>query len=312
MYYHATGADIEKPDCIPCEKKPPERLYHYTSINGVRGILDARSLWASQIHFLNDTQEFKYSLGILKKVISEFLDGLPKRVAPAGGIPTPPSKPEEWLSLFYHLIEEIYFDFKVFSKTPVCVFSFSERGDLLSQWRGYCPPGGGYSIGFRSELLVPWLEAKKLFLEPCICDEREQENIIRDEITKKGENLIKRLTDEPKDPQKIMQELSVDFFMEFSRIASKLKHPAFHEECEWRIISEPIDNQQMSFRLRKSIFLPYLAIDFTDIESFPIDEIIIGPAPEQYLARFSLLQFLLRKGLKISIKESSTPYRELM
>ena len=59
------------------------------------------------------------------------------------------------------------------------------------------------------------------------------------------------------------------------------------------------------------MLIPYFTISFKDIESFPIDEIIIGPASEQRLAESSLKQFVLRNGLNISIKTSITPYREL-
>ena len=298
---------MEKPN-RPIKKNPPKILYHYTSIDGLKGILDSRCLWASQIHFLNDTQEFNYSIDILKKLVSEFKEGLPPKKA----LSTVPLKPEECLRSFYGLTEDI-FKIEAISKLPVCVFSFSENGNLLSQWRGYCPPGGGYSIGFRSELLIPWLKTKKLLIEPCIYIENEQEIILRNEFTKKRDTLIKRVTSEPEKSVEIIQEVWFDFFMEFSRIASVFKHPAFHEECEWRIISEPLENKQMSFDVRKSMFLPYLEINFNDIQPFPIDLIIIGPGPEQHLARFSLLQFLLEKNLReISIKESSTPYRELM
>jgi hypothetical protein len=209
-------------------KKPPERLYHYTSIDGLKGILDSHCLWASQIHFLNDTQEFNYSFDILRKLISEFNANLQRKRA----IPIPPFRPEEWLGLFYDMIKKIYFDIDLFTKTPVCVFSFSPYGDLLSQWRGYCPLNGGYSVGFRSELLIPWLKTKKLLAEPCIYDRTEQEAIIREEIIRKGKDLMKKLTDGPNNAEEILRDVMVDFFMEFSQIASKLKHPAFYEECE--------------------------------------------------------------------------------
>jgi hypothetical protein len=298
---------MEAPN-LSTKKDPPERLYHYTSIEGLKGILESRCLWASQIHFLNDTQEFRYSIEILKKLISKFKDELPKQRA----IRTPPYKPEEWLSDFFGLTEDM-FRIDAVSKLPVCVFSFSEDGDLLSQWRAYCPTGGGYSIGFRLESMVPWLQTKKLSIVPCVYDEREQETIIRDEIIKKRDTLLKRLAGEPNNSGEILREVWLEFFMEFSLIASKLKHPAFREEFEWRIISEPLDNEQMSFRVGKSMILPYLTINFTKMRPFPIDEIIVGPGREQHLARFSLLQFLIKKKLKdIPIRESSTPYRELM
>jgi len=203
--------------------------------------------------------------------------------------------------------------FDLFEKFPICIFSLSERGDLLSQWRGYCPPSGGYSIGFSSKLLIQFLKTRDLCLKPCVYDEKEQQAMVKQAITERGQTVLKSLSNPVTEIKEIFQKCFVDFFMEFSQIASILKHSSFYEEGEWRIISGPIGNQLMSFRVvSKSMFLPYLAIEFIEPESFPVDEIIIGPAPEQSLARLSLLQFLLKKGLNISIKVSNIPYRELI
>ena len=37
----------------------PELLYHYTTLDGLLGILDKRELWATGISYLNDTFEYK-------------------------------------------------------------------------------------------------------------------------------------------------------------------------------------------------------------------------------------------------------------
>jgi hypothetical protein len=37
---------------------PPPILYHYTSQDGLLGILDSKSIWASKVQYLNDEQEF--------------------------------------------------------------------------------------------------------------------------------------------------------------------------------------------------------------------------------------------------------------
>jgi hypothetical protein len=303
--------ELEKLNSHPSEKTPPEHLYHYTSIDGLEGILTKRSLWASQIHFLNDTQEFKYAVHILKEVLSGLREEYPitwSRVA-LGPCP-PPSEPKEFLAEFYRSLEsEVLFD--LFKKFPICIFSLSERGDLLSQWRGYCPPGGGYSIGFPSKLLIQFLKTRDLCLKPCVYDEKEQQAIVKRTITEKGQTVLKRLSGPPIEIQDVFKKCFVEFFMEFSQIASILKHPSFYEECEWRIVSSLIENRYMSFRVRKSMLIPFFSISFEGIEPVPIDEIIVGPAPEQGLAESSLFQFVLRSKLNISIKSSKTPYREL-
>ena len=40
----------------------PEYLYHYTSIHAVDGILKNRVVWASVLHFLNDSKEWKHAI----------------------------------------------------------------------------------------------------------------------------------------------------------------------------------------------------------------------------------------------------------
>jgi hypothetical protein len=303
--------EMEKLSSLLPEEEPPEHLYHYTSIDGAKGILGENSLLASQIHFLNDTQEFKYSIGIFQKVLAELRKELPEITMRAiGGPPPPSSDPNVVLRILYGSMEDLILAPEL-EKPPICVFSLSEEGDLLSQWRGYCPPGGGYSIGFRSDSLTQFLKTHGLYLSPCIYYDTNQEAAVKEAVTKIRDATLKRLSPSGVEIQKVIEEHVIQFFIDFSRVASTLKHPSFHQESEWRIISGLIANENMSFRVRKSMLLPYFSISFKDFEPFLIDEIIIGPAPEQLLAESSLRQFVLQKKLNISIKTSKTPYREL-
>ncbi len=83
-----------------CEKKLPEHLYHYTSIHGLHGILTSRFLWASEIHFLNDTQEFKYSFRILEKLFKDIRKNFPSKLCiPTSGLLLDVSKPPRQITL---------------------------------------------------------------------------------------------------------------------------------------------------------------------------------------------------------------------
>jgi hypothetical protein len=42
-------------------------LYHNTSIKGHLGIVETKSIWASNILYLNDASEINYSIGLLKE-----------------------------------------------------------------------------------------------------------------------------------------------------------------------------------------------------------------------------------------------------
>ena len=205
--------------------------------------------------------------------------------------------------------------FRSISRSAVCVFSLTEREDLLSQWRGYCPPSGGYSIGFGVEFLEKIAHRYELSIAPCIYDPDEQTAILWKTVYKLWESIATVVFPGGYPGERVLLgdayiELYDQFYVEFSRVASTLKHPQFNEECEWRIISPPLNSEVMEFRDVNSMLVPYFPIPLTPMEIFPIDEIIIGPMLEQELAESSLTQFLLRNNLSyVKIKKSATPYR---
>jgi len=67
--FHGTARSSTKPSHMPPSWTPnaafggePEFLTHYTDADGLRGILESRSLRATEIRFLNDPSELSYSL----------------------------------------------------------------------------------------------------------------------------------------------------------------------------------------------------------------------------------------------------------
>jgi hypothetical protein len=51
------------------DQEMPPRLYHYTSQQGLIGILSSHTLWSTRIQYLNDSTKFQYTLGLLKNSI---------------------------------------------------------------------------------------------------------------------------------------------------------------------------------------------------------------------------------------------------
>jgi hypothetical protein len=45
----------------------PSYLYHYTSIQGVEGIIKSKAVWATVMHFLNDSKEWLYALDLVRR-----------------------------------------------------------------------------------------------------------------------------------------------------------------------------------------------------------------------------------------------------
>ncbi len=55
-------------------------LYHYTTAEGLQGIIKTKSIWASDYRFLNDATEFDYGLSIFDKIFEGFAMRLPSEV----------------------------------------------------------------------------------------------------------------------------------------------------------------------------------------------------------------------------------------
>lgn len=54
---------------------PPELLYHYRDSHGLLGIINTRTLWATQFQYLNDSAEFIYANELMKEAIAEEPEG---------------------------------------------------------------------------------------------------------------------------------------------------------------------------------------------------------------------------------------------
>jgi hypothetical protein len=54
---------------VPGPPLPSGFLYHYTDVHGSKGIIDSQALWATNIYYLNDSQEFDYAITVANGVI---------------------------------------------------------------------------------------------------------------------------------------------------------------------------------------------------------------------------------------------------
>jgi len=118
---------------ISPDKGFPKYLYHYTSIDGFMGIIDSKKIWASNIKYLNDKDEFIHTVKLLEERLKKIFKG---------------RSTNKFRKALFELLKgsDISDDFDIY------VFSLTEEGDLLSQWRGYCP-NYGLSIGFEFSAL---------------------------------------------------------------------------------------------------------------------------------------------------------------
>lgn len=276
--------------------KRPNVLYHYTTQAGLLGILDSDALWATKIHYLNDASEYQLALDLASAILNQLLKG-------------------ERSTRQRRKISSLLDNLRMIEHMNVCVCSFSENRDQLSQWRAYAGGSSGYSIGFCTAHLTAKAESQSFRLVKCIYREADQvhlvETLVRSSLAKEF-NTTPAIT-HPSDPRTIVvQPVGGDFAKNFAQLAPLIKSPAFHEEAEWRLVStKGIDVRQMFFRPGNSMLVPYIPFDLESDKSLYLNSLVVGPTPHAELAHRSATSLLARWGVAHppKVQSSKAPYR---
>jgi hypothetical protein len=273
----------------------PTPLYHYTDVRGLSGILQDQAIWASNIHYLNDSQEFDYAVTLAKGVILEraqaTADHREKEALTTLGTRLPPGR-----------------------RIDVFVASFSEDGAILSQWRGYCPNGAGYSIGFSAEDLLNEAAGQGFYVRPCLYEYEAQRQLIRHVLDEVMSSVLWTRALEDLETDHLYRRAAELWLERFVPAAPIIKHEGFRVEREWRLISQPISCIDRQWRVRpgRSMLIPYVPIKLTVIGSHvPIRGIIVGPTPHMQLAQSALGDWLTSKNMFVwTVGNSRVPYRD--
>lgn len=278
--------------------KPPAILYHYTSIQGFAGIVKESCIWATDTRYLNDQTELKNASCFVKNQVLEEIRKYPEHE---------PNFEEEWQAL--RLVIS-------WRNETTFVASFSEDGDDLDQWRGYCPNGLGFSIGLDPQLInelklesrnhvdTDTDDAPSQDLLPCVYDEQRKKLLVREAIEQYTQSLI---ADKEEDGHYL--KLS-NLRWHVERCAPLFKDKAFEGEHEWRVViagSSFLLARQ--FRLGGSMLIPYLKLNFGCVKKHLIRNVFVGPTPNPELSRESAQALLAVNGYEAPVTNSSIPYR---
>ncbi|HEY0565195.1 MAG TPA: DUF2971 domain-containing protein [Terriglobales bacterium] len=267
--------------------KAPEVLYHYTTAAALVGIISGKRLRATNFLSHNDHSELTYGLDFA----TEQLQATLKR----GAHPKPVRRSLSRLTdqLLHLRLEQI----------GAYYASFSEVGNLLSQWRTYSGTQG-FALGFRpyshgTALSFRTEADEELSLCRVLYDEDEQARTLA--------QLIASFERGCEDPQFFETALS-----KLITTASAMKHAGFAEEREWRIMYHPAQMEAADanhFRVLAdgSDLVSY--IELLPIEGvLPIASVVCGPGVYVAAAQQSLKLLLRQSGYKdVQIKISDIP-----
>jgi hypothetical protein len=275
----------------------PQTLYHYTNLDGFKGIIETSQIWFSNLYFLNDRSEYNLGFELIIKSLENYKAGFSILKSTA---------------YFIKALENALIFLK--DKQPPYILSLTANHDLLSQWRGYTQNGVGVNLGLDTKSLKK--DGIKIF--KCIYDPEIQNKIVNEIVTDSifrfigyaNEQGIFKNSDEV-DDLTIFDEAGTfagNYFMDrTSLFCSLIKDISFSEEDEWRALI--YNNEEPEFLCKSNYLKPVKTYNIKNINS-TVNELWIGPNPEKELCRLSMeMLFNKHKIDKNKIQASNIPYR---
>jgi hypothetical protein len=270
----------------------PRGLCHYTSGQGLLGILQNREVWSTHISYLNDHTESRLAFDMARSLLERIfaLRALSGRA------------PELCARLLGDMVPE-----RADPGMARYVTSFTEQWDDLSQWRGYTTPGDGYSVAFDAEVLESAARARGWRLEMCLYGGLAEARITPLLMQVFNDHLAGRWSADADPLDSAVTWLNgrlVD-------LAPLVKHDAFSAEQEWRLISPPMPDfsSDVQFRVGRSFLVPYLPFQYSRPGEPSVMHVNVGPGPNAELALRSVLRVLSLSGHRCGAGVASAPYR---
>lgn len=318
-----------------------DTLYHYSSNQGCFGILDSHQIWMTDIRKSNDDNEMLIMYpDLLSEIINQYRnEPFPfkyKGKTDIDGIVELVTATEDFIDL-----ELNHGDFTNF------VVCFSEKADLLSQWRGYANDGKGCCIGFSYDQLEKYCKKYDgaLRLERVkYITKKEQMDIVEKQVK---DILLKLRELRPSIVDHITRDDESDttdacMLYHFCKVIKRVlidsliyKYDGFSEEKEWRlclrdnadkvpswiigndeVLCENLEipktiqflKNKIKFDIKQNNILAYRPACFDEFEAMPITEIWTGP--KNRITDADLKLYLAQKGYpNVDIKSSMISYR---
>jgi hypothetical protein len=270
----------------------PEHVYHYTSAEGLCGILQSNAVWATDCRFLNDASESQVGIAKAKDTCRS------RRF----------SSDDDRLVEFYRKLAN---NLRLESPEPNFIFSLSEREDDLTQWRTYANDGLGFTVGFSSEVLLEnsqenngEFEFSKVYYQS-----RSQDKSIKDAFDK-----FEALVAKNKGIDLDNAAITLDWVV--SNYSTLFKHSSFRSEKEWRVNTyNLINDEQQSVKVRAKCgrLIPYIPLNlgkFTQ-DRLPVTRIGIGPSFKDATIKYAVEKLCAQAGFNVEIYNADSPYRRL-
>lgn len=293
---------ILKKDLEREKTKHTGAIFHYTSADGLKNILESKRIWFSNARFLNDASEINYIYTLFPK--------------------TPDVYHEDLLDeRFFKLISKISnsyitkdycdIDDRRWWAEDVYIASFSKHKDNLELWNYYTKNQNaiGYNIGFETMPFDFDTDLFRFIHGEVIYDTRKQKEFIKN-ILLRFNDLYRRYDDVlvENSEEKQMFVINLISILELHNIFFKPR--AYSGEEEYRCAIYSINDYQVlkpETRIVNGLLLPFFEIEF---EKHLLSTIRISPTGNPMLLKQGVEFFNAMHGYDdVNIYPSNIPKR---
>lgn len=276
-------------------------LHHYTSLAGLKGIIEENGFWASDNRFMNDAEESWNGI----RLADEVLQHKAKRTR------------DPAFATILRNVGKLVTSPRQHGHLVAC---FSTVRDDLGQWRGYGSGGVCICLGTARNSEAPLFFGPDHLPYKAIYEELPKRVLLLSILRSfEREYLVDRSVMNGNWPSDHDENYSQQIFSRITGSILGFKDKAFKNEAEARIVLSynQADSYEDGLRFRVSPLgiVPYLRTgDHIALKKhggrLPLREIIIGPAPHQELIAQSVETFIRQSGYADTpVTLSRVPYR---
>jgi len=278
-------------------------LFHYTTAAGLLGILRNSTLWATDLHFLNDAKESIYAQDLVTNAIRGMKNPVLNPGHSAYGMG------EGGVEVFDRYRGYVL-DALDSAEHGVYVACFCESGDLLSQWRGY-GADHGYAIEFEADALRTALDGLNTY--PAATG-LAQVRYGSDAATDVVSTAVEAVRDFNLNHPGVKAEYKA---LQLAALLATIKDPGFSEEKDWRLyaafdrgqqepVLAPTVYKETRFRATPMAIVPYIEL------RLPSDAVVtvrVGPGNSTDVREAGVRRLLKSLGLNATVLRSDVPLR---
>ncbi len=294
----------------------PDQLYHYTDAAGLIGIVEDKSIRATDCRSTNDPHDGRYAWRIFDEIVSQrqheqyLFSRLPSHL--------------QTILLRAEAMQK-QGNYSLARRGRLFVASFSATRDDLSQWRAYGSDGKGYSIGIHAHSV----QVGSSYWARVIYDNWLQRDIIGDLLIGTAGYMKRYCTTTRTSVSKAAVDAAFVIEDLLGRLCPFFKDECYSSEKEWRLVRSFTDTgDQIQPEVRSASgnrVASYIPLEIVDASGrMPLSSIMIGPDqhdPGVHAAMTDLLSKhhpvttgsdeLPDPSDYVNVSESMRPYRSL-